>query len=170
MQEGVSVLFGSAEWNAGDDAVCWFSQGKGVQVRLVLQELLEHKFFKCPVATFCKQLLHFLGVHKLPRVIHLRLQQVWCFSKFFFLFGIRVVNHIQRHQERHAGQINNNPIISCLPAVKDSAVGVLLSFKTGATVAGVLLVKKLFLTAAGEGVGLGPGLCDGDWVGVVPLR
>lgn len=73
--------------------------------------------------------------------------------------------------ERYVGRINNNP--SCLPAVKDSAVGVLFSFPAGfagVTVAGVLLLKKFFLTAVGEGVGLGPGLWDGDWVGVVPFR
>lgn len=46
--------------------------------------------------------------------------------------------------------------------VKDSAVGVLFSFPAGfagaAAAVGALLPKKDFLTATGEGVGLGAGL------------
>lgn len=51
---------------------------------------------------------------------------------------------------------NNNP--SCLPAVKHSAVGVLFSFPAGVMAVGVLLLKKVFLTGPGEGVGLALGL------------
>lgn len=67
-----------------------------------------------------------------------------------------------------------DPVIdNPLPAVTDSVAGVLFSCPTGlggTAVAGALPPKKLFLMAVGEGVGLGHGLCDGDWVGVVPFR
>lgn len=59
------------------------------------------------------------------------------------------------------------PNRSSLPAIKVSAVGVLFSFTGAAPLAGILL--KVFLTVVGEALGLGHGLSDGDWVGVVPF-
>lgn len=60
-----------------------------------------------------------------------------------------------------------------LPAVKDLVVEVFsislrFSSQAEATVAGVFLLW-VFLTV-GEAVGLGHGLWDGDWEGVVPFR
>lgn len=40
----------------------------------------------------------------------------------------------------------------------------------GAALAGVLLLTVDFLAVVGEEVGLGTGLWDGDWFGVVPFR
>lgn len=53
------------------------------------------------------------------------------------------------------------------PAARLSAAGGLLSLMAF----GALLLKKgFFLLWGGEGGGVGPGLWEGDWVGVVPLR
>lgn len=53
------------------------------------------------------------------------------------------------------------------PAARFSAAGGLFSLMAF----GALLLKKgFFLVTGGEGGGVGPGLWEGDWVGVVPLR
>lgn len=53
------------------------------------------------------------------------------------------------------------------PAARFSAAGGLFSLMA----LGALLLKKgFFLLRGGEGGGVGPGLWEGDWFGVVPLR
>lgn len=67
----------------------------------------------------------------------------------------------------HNRKVENRPKRSSLPAVKVSGVGVLFSFSGAVTLAGILL--KVFLTVVGDALGLGHGLPEGDWVGVVPF-